>query len=132
MPSFELHRPLQIPRLRRTSEDRSKTIFAMRKAMAKQQWQRAADLGHAWQKAKEKDWEITLNLAISLCQSKNGDEQELTTLASDLWAESKQNKKAKLGLANLLAKMARYEDCIELLTDQCSSKPRSKNGNTKA
>ena len=89
----------------------------MRKAMAKQQWQRAADLGHAWQKSRGKDWEITLNLAISLCHSKNGTEQEILMLASDLQEESKQNESAKLGLSSLLAKMARYEDCIELLDE---------------
>ena len=87
----------------------------MREAMAKQQWQRAAHLGHHWRQSGGRDWQITLNLAISLCQTKHGTEQDLMLLANELWTESNHNESAKLGLSELLIKMARYEDCIALL-----------------
>jgi len=83
--------------------------------MAKQQWQRAAHLGHHWRQSGGRDWQITLNLAISLCQTKHGTEQDLMLLANELWTESNHNESAKLGLSELLIKMARYEDCIALL-----------------
>ena len=87
----------------------------MREAMARQQWQRAAHLGHHWRQSGGRDWQVTVNLAISLCHTKHGTEQDLMLLAGELWTESDHNESAKLGLSELLIKMARYEDCIALL-----------------
>jgi len=116
MPSFELHRQLQIPRHQHSQQEQAKVIGLMRAAMGNQQWTRAADLGHRWRQSGGKGWEITLNLAISLCHSKHATERDLMTLASEIWQESKHNEAAKLGLSGLLIKMARYEDCITLLS----------------
>ena len=115
MPSFELHRPRRLPRQWREPLQRSEVIAMMRAAMAQQQWDRAADLGEQWRRQDSNDWQITLNLAISLSHTQRPTEQGLMRLASEIWQKSKGNELAKLGLANLMLQMARYEDCIRLL-----------------
>ena len=115
MPSFELHRPRRLPGQWREPLQRSEVIAMMRAAMAQQQWDRAADLGEQWRRQDSNDWQITLNLAISLSHTQRPTEQGLMRLASEIWQKSKGNELAKLGLANLMLQMARYEDCIRLL-----------------
>lgn len=95
----------------------------MRKAMAKQHWQRAADLGNHWRQSGGTEWPITLNLAISLCHTKYATQQDLTALVSEIWEESKNNEFAKLGLSKLFIQLARYEDCIALLDQINFQKP---------
>lgn len=104
-PPGQWHEPLQ----------RSKVITMMRAAMAQQQWECAADLGQRWRREGNNDWQIMLNLAISLSHTQRPTEQELWNLINEIWKASNGNELAKLGLADLMQQMARYEDCISLL-----------------
>lgn len=116
MPSFELHRRQRGPGQWREPLQRSEVIAMMRTAMAQQQWERAAEIGQQWRHEGNNDWQITLNLALSLSHTQRQTEQELMNLASEIWQSSKENELAKLGLADLMLQMAHYEDCISLLS----------------
>lgn len=115
MPSFEFHRQRRRAGKWRKPLHRSEVIAMIRAAMAQKQWERASELGEQWRRQNNNDWQITLYLAISLSHTQRPIEQALMKLASEIWQSSKGNELAKLGLADLMLKMARYEDCIGLL-----------------
>ena len=118
MPSFELHRQQREPGAWREPLQRADVMARMRAAMSQQQWDHAAEIGEQWRRQgnDNNDWQIKLNLALSLSRTQRPTEQTLIALASEIWQSSKGHELAKLGLADLMLQMAHYEDCVSLLS----------------
>jgi len=89
----------------------------MRQAMAAERWSDAERIAAQWLAQGERDWQISLNLAICRSRLNRGNAGAWLELAEAALEQSGGHPAARLGLAEVAIDAGRWEQALTLLTE---------------